>query len=172
MTSAPAAQRGGAGVREQVQHLGRAHPVRLADASQAQGFPVDELPVGRLLREHAHVLEGGETEAQGDVQVRGRMGLRVLRAVVGDAPLVVHLADLLPGAAVLLAGLAEAGAGAEDHVALALPLALGERRGPQGLRLRAPEHVLAEAFQLLAASRVDQLVVFPIFRRVFDGHNL
>ena len=164
-------QRGGAGVREQIQHLGRAHPVRLADAPQAPGLPVDELPVGGLLGKNAHVLEGGEAEAQGDVQVRGRVRLRVRGAVVGDSPLVVHLADFLPGAAVLLAGLAEAGARPEHHVALALPFALRERRRPQGLRLRTPEHVLAEALQLLAASRVDQLIVFPVFRRVFDGHG-
>ena len=165
-------QRGGARVGEQVQHLGGAHPVCLADAAQPQRLLVDELPVGRLFGEHAHVLEGSEAEAQGDVQVRGRVCLRVLLSVVGDAPLVIHLAEFLPGAAVLLAGLAEAGAGTEHHVALSPPFALGERRRPQGLRLRTPEHVLAEALQFLAASRVDQLIVFPVFRRVFDGHGL
>jgi hypothetical protein len=118
------------------------------------------------------VLEGGEAEAQGDVQVGRGVRLGVLLSVVGDAPLVLHLAEAVPGAAVLLAGLAEACAGAEDHVAEALPLAFGEGRRPQGLGFRAAEHILSEALQLLAAARVHEFIVFPVRGGVFDGHGL
>ena len=78
----------------------------------AGAFTIDKVPVGSLLREHSHMLETRESETQAE-------------GIVSYPPLVVHLAKALPGAAVLLARLAEAGAGLEPSVSQTVPFAHG-----------------------------------------------
>ena len=128
------------------------------------GLPIDEFPDGGLLGEDAHVLEGGQAQAQGEVQP-------ALGAAVADVPLVVHFAQALPGAAVFLAGLGESGAGFEAGVAEPGPFSCAQVFVPEGFGLRTGEDIGAETFQLLAVSAVEEFVIFPEGAGVFDGHG-
>ena len=105
-------ERCGSRVGEEIQHARLA-----ARRGQALHLAVDEVPVGGLLREDPDVLEGGQAEAQLDVQA--------VPVGIADEPLVIHRLLAAPGAAVLLAGLAEARAGGEHGVAEFRPFIFG-----------------------------------------------
>ena len=97
----------GSGVGEEIQDFRGGEAVGLMDTHQAGGLAENIVPVVRLFGEDSDVFEGGQPEAQGDVEVAGGVGLGVRLAVIGDLPLVLHLLETVPGAAVLLAGFAE-----------------------------------------------------------------
>ena len=139
-------------------------PAARAFRDDRGSLPVDEFPVGGLLGEDAHVLKGGQAQAQGEVQP-------ALGAAVADVPLVVHFAQALPGAAVFLAGLGESGAGGEAGVGEFRPFGGTHRLVPERFGLGTCEDVGAEALELLAAAAVEEFVVFPEGAGVFDGHG-
>ena len=151
----PGGEGGGSRVGEEVQNL-RPVPVRGEHARPR----VYVFPVRGLLGKDSHMLEGGHPEAQLHPEA-GRAG-------VADIPLPVHLPELLPCAAVLLAGPAEACSGHEDGMRPPVPFALRQAFVPERFRLRACEHVVAEALQLLSGAAVNQFVVLPVCSGIFD----
>jgi hypothetical protein len=76
--------------------------------------------------------------------------------------LVIHPVKPFPGAAVLLAGLAEAGAGTKTGMRKTVPLGLRKTLVPQSLGLRPRQDIRTKALQLLARAAVDQLIILPI----------
>ena len=105
------------------------------------------------------MLERGHAEPQ--------LHLQALRAAVVQIPLLVHLPELSPGAAVLLPGPSEARSGHEFGVGAPLPFTFGQALVPERLRLRACKHVAAEALEFLSGPAVEQFVVLPIFSGIF-----
>ena len=163
-------QRSGARVGEQVQHLGNGQAVGLVDAAEAGCFPVDEFPVRGLFGEYPDMLESGQPQPEAQVQVRKGAAIGIGGSAIEHPPLVIHLFDLVPCAAVLLAGFAESGARFEIHMCKFPPLGFGQRRVPKGLGLRTAQHIFAEPLQFLTPPAVEQLVVFPVFCRVLYRH--
>ena len=106
------------------------------------------------------------------MKVAGGVGFRIRSAVIRNAPLVLHFLGLVPSAAVLLAGLAKAGAGLKGNVTQPFPLLLRQGGRPQGLGLRPPQDILTKTFQLFAVAAIQEFIVFPILCREFYRHNL
>ena len=107
------------------------------------------------------MLESGQAKTEGDVEVAGGMGLGVRFPVVGNLPLVFHLFQAVPCAAVFLAGFAETRAGDKVDVGAAGPFLLTHRRFPESLWLGAAENIPAVALKFFTVSAVKQFVVFP-----------
>ena len=127
-------ERRAARVSEQVEHIDRA--VCAADHA------VDEIPVGGLLGEQAGVLKAHGFELEGQVAIVDGP----LRGQLVDFP----LAAARPGAVV-------------DRVRL-VPRAAGSCARPDGLRVRAHQHLFAPALHLFAAAAVQNGVVLPVVR--------
>ena len=156
-------QRSCASVGKEVQHLRHGSLRSGCSLHQAGSIGIDEFPVRSLLGEHAYMLERSEAETQ--------IELRTLRrAFITDYPLFRHLAQHDPGAAVLLAGLAETGARLEFSLSHTPPLGIRKTLAPERLGLRADGIIVAEPLQLRKVAGVDQFVVFPLCRWLFDVH--
>ena len=131
------------------------------DTHKSGGLAENVVPVVRLFGEDSDVFEGGQAEAEGDVEVAGGVGLGVRLAVVGDLPLVLHLLETVPGAAVLLADFAETRPWDEVDVGAASPFAIAQGRLPESLGFGTAQYILAVAFEFFAVSAVKEFVVFP-----------
>ena len=158
----PCGQRRPAGVREQIQHFGGADSSGFKAVSPQilcsrkpllPGYAgIDVLPVRSLFREDAHVLESGEPQPHAQPEAL---------AWILHEPLVGHLPEPFPGAAVFLAGLAESGSGLETHRGYPLPVSLAHGGCPEGLGLRAYHCVFAETLQFETVAAVEERVIFP-----------
>ena len=121
----------GEGVGEQVQHPGRV-PMGLFPCLQTIGH---EVPVHRLLREQARVLEARGPDDEGE-------------ALIADEPALGQLLLELPVAA--------AGLGPKVHrVRLVLV------HGPHGLGVGPEQHEAAPALQLVAVACVQYFEILP-----------
>ena len=107
------------------------------------------------------MLEGGQTKTEGDVEVAGGMSFGIRFSVVGNLPLVFHLFQAVPCAAVFLAGFAETRAGNKVDMGAAGPFLLAHRWLPESLGLRTTENIPAVALKFFAVSAVKKFVVFP-----------
>ncbi len=124
-------------------------PAAAQAAHRPAGGPdllLGKVPVHRLLREEAGVLEVH--------------GLDLERQVpVADLPLLRQF-GLLPAAA--------AGVGAQIAAVGMPPPGIQPGRAPDGLGVRADQHLAAPALQFFAAAAVQQLVILPA---VSDPHT-
>ena len=75
-----------------------------------------------------------------------------------------------PSAAVLLPGLAETGARLEFSVGDPFPVSFGKILRPQCLRLGPYGHIRSEALELREISRIDQFIILPGCRWLFNRH--
>ena len=125
-------QRGGAGVGEQVQHARRFGAL----LGQPRQHP---LPVRHLLGKQTHVAEARQAAKH---RRRADLHRPAFRHRLVDAPTALFL--------VVVAG---------EHRMRMPPLALGRRRRPQRLRLRAVDDDGPEALELAPAAAVEQRVV-------------
>ena len=134
-------ERRAAGVGEQVEHID--------GTARAADHAVDEIPVGRLLGEQAGVLEAHGLELEGQLAVM-------------DRPLLGQTADL-PFAA------ARVRAVVDGVRPVPCAAALGAR--PDGLRVRAHQHLIAPALDFLAAAAVKHGIVLPVVRDPHKTHS-
>ena len=139
-------ERGTSGVGKQVQYARLPEPCGGVFLHERRGLAIYKIPVRRLLGEHPDMLERREAEPKRKIEAGNAVGVRA--SFITDSPLVLHLLQAVPGAAVLLARPGEPGAGGEAHVGEPGPLGLRERRLPQRLRLRALQHILSEPLEL------------------------
>ncbi len=157
-------ERGRAGVCEEVQHLGARPPFGLRLPYEPARMFVYVLPVGRLLGKYAYMLERSESQTQPEVET-------YLCTAVADIPLIVHLLQTLPGAAVFLSGLAETGARREARMHEPGPFGFAHGLVPECLRLGTRHDVTAVALQLLTSAGINDLVVLPGRCRILNFHR-
>ena len=127
-----AGHRGRAGVGKEVEHPDG--PPGGTDALHG------EIPVGRLLRKDAGVLEVHRLDVEGQ-------------------PLVTQCPAL---GQFLLDPLAPSGGGALVPGVVPPPSGMPPLRTPDGLRIGPHQQILAPALQTLAAAAVQQLIVLPV----------
>ena len=97
------------------------------------------------------MLEGRQPEPQPERRT----------ARVADPPLVRHLPEPFPDAAVFFAGFPETGSGCESGVAQPVPLQVGHTFVPQRLRLGTGHYEIPESFEFRSSSGVDEFVILP-----------
>ena len=133
-------QRRTARVGKEVQHLRTARI-----PGQRPALVVDEVPVGGLLGEDAHMLERREPQPHAQPH---------LPVSILHRPAVGSLGRKAPFAPFVAAGVTQ-----ERGVGRAPPLLLRKRPPPDGLRLGTARHITPEAFQFFEIARVDQFVI-------------
>ena len=116
--------------------------LRLSRDDELQGESGSIRTQRMMLREYAHVLERGQAEPQCEIKP-------LLRPAVPYIPLVISPFQSLPGAAVLLASLAEPCSRTEAGMCRPLPFSCRQCLGPQCLGLRPYHIVVAESLKLL-----------------------